>query len=48
MRKVVVVGVGMTVFGKFPDKTIEEMGSSAVRDALMDAGMKPRDIQVAY
>lgn len=48
MRKVVVVGAGMTVFGKFPEKTIEELGSSAVRDALADAGMKPKDIEVAY
>ncbi|MBI2869468.1 MAG: thiolase family protein [Chloroflexi bacterium] len=48
MRKVAIVGVGMTVFGKFPGKTIEELGASAVRDALADAGMSPKDIQTAY
>ncbi len=48
MRKVVVIGVGMTKFGKFPEIPVEQFGREAVRDALKDAGIGPRDIQVAY
>ena len=48
MRKVIVLGVGMTVLGKFPDITIEELGRVAVWRALKDAGISPKDIQIAY
>ena len=48
MRNVVVLGVGMTVFGKFPEKTIEELGTVATYRALRDAGMSAKDIQIAY
>ena len=48
MRKVVVVGVGMTKFGKFPEIPVEKLGREATWDAIKDAGMSPRDIQVAY
>ncbi|GAH62679.1 unnamed protein product, partial [marine sediment metagenome] len=34
MRKVVVLGAGMTIFGKFPEKTIEELGATAVWRAV--------------
>jgi benzoylsuccinyl-CoA thiolase BbsB subunit len=36
------------MFGKMPDKTIAELGSEAVSEAYNDAGLNPRDIQVAY
>ncbi len=48
MRNVVVLGVGMTVFGKQPDKSIREMGEEAAFLALQDAGVKPGDIQAAW
>lgn len=48
MRKVVVVGVGMTNFGKFPEISLEQLGQEATMDALKDAGMRPQDIQVAF
>ncbi|MEW6262562.1 MAG: hypothetical protein AB1641_05740 [Thermodesulfobacteriota bacterium] len=48
MRDVAVVGVGMTDFGKFIDTPIKELGRRAVWDALKDAGVGPRDIQIAY
>ncbi|MBI2869035.1 MAG: thiolase family protein [Chloroflexi bacterium] len=48
MRKVVVAGVGMTVFGRFPEKTVEELGAVASLRALKDAGLQPADIQIAY
>jgi acetyl-CoA acetyltransferase len=48
MRQVVVIGVGMTKFGKFPETPIEVLGREAAWDALKDAGVGPKDIQVAY
>jgi len=48
MRPVVVAGVGMTQFGKFPETPVESFGRQATWDALKDAGLKPKDIQVAY
>lgn len=48
MRPVVVAGVGMTQFGRFPDKPVESFGRAATWDALADAGLTPKDIEVAY
>jgi benzoylsuccinyl-CoA thiolase BbsB subunit len=48
MRKVTVVGVGSTVFGKFPEKRLDELGAEAVWGAIDDADAKPTDIQFAY
>lgn len=48
MREVFIIGVGQSMFGKMPDKSIEELGSQAVSEAIKDAGINPRDIQVAY
>ena len=48
MRNVVVIGVGMTNFGKFPDLTVEQLGREAAWAAMKDAGVRPQDIQVAY
>jgi benzoylsuccinyl-CoA thiolase BbsB subunit len=48
MRQVAIIGVGSTVFGKFPQKAIFEMGAEAARAALKDAGVSPKNIQFAY
>ena len=48
MREVVVAGAGMHKFGRFPDKTIVEIGNTACQAALKDAGLKWRDIEAAY
>ncbi|MBI5966769.1 MAG: thiolase family protein [Deltaproteobacteria bacterium] len=48
MRNVVVIGVGMTKFGKFPEMTVEQLGRVAAWEAIKDAGMSPKDIQVVY
>jgi acetyl-CoA acetyltransferase len=48
MREVKVVGVGMVKFGKYPDKRLSELGKDACWKAIRDAGVNPRDIQVAY
>ena len=48
MREVAVIGVGQSIFGKLPEKNVAELGAEAVSAALTDAGISPRDIQVAY
>jgi Acetyl-CoA acetyltransferase len=48
MRDVVVMGVGLHKFGRFPEKTFEELTRPAVEEALEDAGVPFKDIQVAY
>jgi benzoylsuccinyl-CoA thiolase BbsB subunit len=48
MREVAVIGVGSTVFGKLPDRLVKDMGADAVWAAIDDAGISPKDIQVAY
>ena len=48
MRDVAVIGVGQSIFGKFPQKSVDELGREAVIAALKDAGFSPKDIQVAY
>jgi len=47
-REVVVAGVGLHPFGRFPDKTVYDLATEAVLAALNDAGMKFKDIQAAY
>jgi benzoylsuccinyl-CoA thiolase BbsB subunit len=48
MRQVAVIGVGSTVFGKFPQKSLFELGSEAIWEAIRDAGINPKEIQFAY
>ena len=48
MREVAVIGVGLTPFGKFLDKRLEDLSRVAVWNAIDDAGIPPRDIQAAY
>lgn len=43
-----VAGVGLHPFGRFPEKSLEDLAEVAVRDALKDAGISFRDIQAAY
>ncbi len=48
MREVAIIGVGSTVFGKLPEKTLDELGGEAALAALTDAGVAPKDIQFGY
>lgn len=48
MRDVAVVGVGMTRFGKFPDKSLKDLVREAVEPALKDAGLEKNRIEAAY
>ena len=48
MTEVYICGVGMTPFGRFPDKSIKALTREAVTAALADAGCKQADIEAAY
>jgi acetyl-CoA acetyltransferase len=48
MREVVIAGVGIHEFGRFPDKTYKDFGEVATLRALEDAGMSYKDIEVAF
>ena len=48
MREVAVVGVGMIPFGKYPDRTLADLGWPAVKAALKDANMERGDVEAAY
>lgn len=48
MSDVAVIGIGLHSFGRSPDLSGLEQGASAVREALKDAGIEWKDIQVAY
>ena len=47
MRKVAVVGVGVTKFGKH-ERTCAELFGEATLDALADADVRPKQIQGIY
>lgn len=48
MTDVHVVGVGMTRFGKHPDRTATDLGAEALHGAVADAGIDPRVVEAAY
>jgi len=48
MREVAVIGVGTTVFGKFPKRSVTDMGRVAVEAAIKDANVDNKAIQFAY
>lgn len=47
MRDVVILGVGMTPFGRHLDKSHEQLAQMAVRSALADAGVEGHHIDMA-
>jgi acetyl-CoA acetyltransferase len=46
MRNVYVLGTGMLKFGRYPEKTVPELGGDAVELALKDAGIKIQDVEM--
>ena len=48
MRDVYIIGVGQSRFGKFTDKTPQDLGREAVKEALQDSGVNPKSLQVGY
>ncbi len=47
MRKVGIIGVGQSVFGVRNDVTIQELAWEAVKEALEDAGLTQKDIEIS-
>ncbi|MCR4420798.1 MAG: thiolase family protein [Clostridia bacterium] len=48
MRPVDIIGVGITPFGKHPDKSVVQLGSEAALQAIKEAGVKPSDIGACF
>ena len=48
MRPVYVAGVGIHPFGRFPERSVTELGCHAVRAALADAGLGRGGFQAAF
>ncbi len=48
MNNVYIAGIDMIKFGRFPDKTVPQLGGEAVHLALDDANMGMEDIQALY
>lgn len=46
MRNVYVLGTGMIRFGRYPDKTVPELGAEAALIALKDAGVAIKDVEL--
>jgi acetyl-CoA acetyltransferase len=45
---VYIVGTDMIRFGRFPDKSVPELGAEAAHLALKDAGVKIQDVEALY
>lgn len=43
-----VVGVGFHPFGRFPGRSLKELGAVAVLEAVKDAGITLADVETAY
>ena len=48
MGDVYIAGVGMTPFGRFPDKSVKSLTREVLDDVLADAGLARKDVQAAY
>ena len=48
MRDVVIIGVGMTRFGKFLERSMQDLGREAVWNAIEDANISAQQVQIAY
>jgi acetyl-CoA acetyltransferase len=48
MREVAVIGVGMTRFGQYAEKSASEHGFEATLAALKDAGLEWKEVQAAF
>ena len=47
-REVVIAGVGLHPFGRFPEETIHDLARTAIFEAFDDAGVTYKDIQAAF
>ena len=46
MRNVYVLGTGMIKFGRYPDKSVPELGADAALMAIKDAGVTIQDVEL--
>jgi acetyl-CoA acyltransferase len=46
MRNVYILGTGMIKFGRYPEKTVPELGAEAALIALKDAGINIKDVEL--
>ena len=46
--QVIVAGVGMTRFGKYSDRGMRSLAEEAVHDALGDAAISTKDVEVVF
>ena len=44
MEEVHVIGTGIIPFGKYPDKTLADLGWPVAREAILEAGIRVDDI----
>ena len=48
VRDVYIIGVGMTQFGKHPNRSLRSLGFEACLNALRDASITPKEIEAGY
>jgi acetyl-CoA acyltransferase len=48
MREVSIIGVGMTRFGKFLERSLQDLGREAAWNAIEDANVTVKDIELVY
>jgi acetyl-CoA acetyltransferase len=48
MENVYIAGIGMTVFGRHPERTLDDLAGEALRAALADAGASAPDLEAAF
>lgn len=48
MSKAVIVGIDMIPFGRYPERTLEQLGAEAALLALSDAGLTVKNIEALY
>lgn len=48
MRDVFIGGVGMTLFGKHPDRSLRDLGREACLNTIRQSGINPKEIEAGY
>jgi acetyl-CoA acetyltransferase len=43
-----IIGVGLTPFGKFKEKSLKDLAGEAINEALLDGGLSVDDIEMAF
>jgi acetyl-CoA acetyltransferase len=48
LREVCILGIGLHKFGRWPDKSVEDMAKVAIKSALADAGVEFNQIEAGF